>query len=257
MPRSLHRLFSSGVFSSGAVGSGAYASGGRFAVVRFSVALSRAALALAALLAFGAFGAFGLLAAGCASTPAALADIRYDLGPANPPNSPNAAATSGTSGTSVTLPAVKLLDLTATESLDSDKLIYRLSYADAQQTASYANSHWTMAPSQLLTQRLRNALSARGTVLSGADSVRAPVLKVELSEFEQVFDSRSESHGAVTARATLTQAGKVIGQHTFIARAPARSADAAGGAQALAVASDDLVAQIAAWLGAQALAAAQ
>lgn len=251
MPRSLHRLFSSGVFSSGAVGSGAYASGGRFAVVRCSVALSRAALALAALF---AFGAFGLLAAGCASTPAALADVRYDLGPANPPNSPNAAATSGTS---VMLPAVKLLDLTATESLDSDKLIYRLSYADAQQTASYANSHWTMAPSQLLTQRLRNALSARGTVLSGADSVRAPVLKVELSEFEQVFDSRSESHGAVTARATLTQAGKVIGQHTFIARAPARSADAAGGAQALAVASDDLVAQIAAWLGAQALAAAQ
>ena len=43
--------------------------------------------------------------------------------------------------------------------LESDKLIYRLSYADAQHTASYANSHWTMAPSQLLTQRLRGALS--------------------------------------------------------------------------------------------------
>lgn len=189
--------------------------------------------------------AFGVLAAGCAGTPAALSDIRYDLGPADPP------ASSGT------LPAVKVLDVAATESLDSDKLIYRLSYADAQQTASYANSHWTMAPSQLLTQRLRTALSSRGTVLTGADSVRAPVLKVELSEFEQVFDSRSQSHGAVTARATLTQAGKVLGQHTFIARAPASSSDAAGGAQALAAASDDLVAQIGAWLGVQALVAAQ
>ena len=87
--------------------------------------------------------------------------------------------------------------------------------------------------------------------------MHAPVLKVDLSEFEQVFDSQSQSHAAVTARATLTQNGKVIGQRTFIARAPSSSADAAGGAQALAAASDDLVAQIGAWLGVQALVAAQ
>ncbi|NML98283.1 ABC transporter [Paraburkholderia sp. RP-4-7] len=189
--------------------------------------------------------AFGVLAAGCAGNPAAISDIRYDLGPPNP------AASAGP------LPAVKVLDVSAPDTLESDKLIYRLSYADAQQTASYANSHWTMAPSQLLTQRLRGALSSRGTVLTGADGVRAPVLKVDLSEFEQVFDSQSESHAAVTARATLTQGGKVIGQRTFIARAPSSSADAAGGAQALAAASDDLVAQIGAWLGVQALVAAQ
>ena len=189
--------------------------------------------------------AFGVLAAGCAGNPAALADIRYDFGPPNP------AASAGT------LPAVKVLEVSAPDNLESDKLIYRLSYADAQQTASYANSHWTMAPSQLLTQRLRGALSSRGTVLTGADGVRAPVLKVDLSEFEQIFDSQSESHAAVTARATLTQNGKVIGQRTFLARAPSSSADAAGGAQALATASDDLVAQIGAWLGVQALVAAQ
>ncbi|MFL9996015.1 cholesterol transport system auxiliary component [Burkholderia sp. GAS332] len=189
--------------------------------------------------------AFGVLAAGCAGNPAALADIRYDFGPPNP------AASAGT------LPAVKVLEVSAPDNLESDKLIYRLSYADAQQTASYANSHWTMAPSQLLTQRLRGALSSRGTVLTGADGVRAPVLKVDLSEFEQIFDSQSESHAAVTARATLTQSGKVISQRTFIARAPSSSADAAGGAQALAAASDDLVAQISAWLGVQALVAAQ
>ena len=189
--------------------------------------------------------AFGVLAAGCAGTPAAISDIRYDLGPPNP------AASAGTQ------PAVKVLDVTAPDNLESDKLIYRLSYADAQQTASYANSHWTMVPSQLLTQRLRGALSSRGTVLTGADGVHAAVLKVDLSEFEQVFDSQSESHAAVTARATLTQNGKVIGQRTFLARAPSSSADAAGGAQALATASDDLVAQIGAWLGVQALVAAQ
>jgi cholesterol transport system auxiliary component len=189
--------------------------------------------------------AFSVLA-GCAGNPAAFANVRYDLGPA-----PQQVATSGP------MPAVKVLDVTAPATLTSDKLIYRLSYADAQQTASYANSRWTMTPSELLTQRLRDALSQRGTVLTGSDGVSAPVLKVDLNEFEQVFDSQTQSHGAVTARATLIHRGKVLAQRTFVASAPASSADAAGGAQALAAASDDLVAQITTWLGAQALVAAQ
>ncbi len=194
--------------------------------------------ALAAVLALGVL-------TGCAGTPSAISNIRYDLGPA---------AQSATSGS---LPAVKVLDVSAPATLDSDKLIYRLSYADAQQTASYANSHWTMPPAQLLTQRLRAALSSRGTVLTGGDGVRAPVLKVDLEEYEQDFDGQAQSHGAVSARTTLIVDGKVIGQRTFIARAPASSPDAAGGARALASASDDLVAQITAWLGVQALVAAQ
>ncbi|MEX3930473.1 ABC-type transport auxiliary lipoprotein family protein [Paraburkholderia phymatum] len=199
--------------------------------------ITRAALA-AALLTLGAL-------AGCAGNPAALADIRYDLGPAPLP------ASTGT------MPAIKVLDVTAPAMLDSDKLVYRLSYADSQQTASYATSHWTMPPAQLLTQRLRNALSSRGTVLTGGDGVHAPVLKVDLDEFEQDFDGQSESHGSVTARTTLFVDGKVVGQRTFLARAPSSSADAAGGARALAAATDDLVAQISAWLGVQALVAQQ
>lgn len=197
-----------------------------------------AGAALAVALAFGMLG-------GCAGNPAAQADIRYDFGP------PPQAATLGA------MPAVKVLDVTAPETMSSNKLVYRLSYADAQQTASYANSHWTMEPAALLTQRLRDVLSQRGTVLTGSDGVRAPVLRVELNQFEQVFDSQTQSHGAVAARATLTHSGKVLAQRSFVAQAPASSADAAGGARALATASDDLVAQIAAWLGTQALVAGQ
>jgi cholesterol transport system auxiliary component len=195
--------------------------------------------ALAAVLAIG-------MLAGCAAgTPSAISNIRYDLGPAAPP------ATSGP------MPAVKMLDVSATQALDSDSLLYRLSYADAQRTASYANSHWTTTPARLLTQRLRTALAAHGTVLTGGDGVRAPVLKIDLDEFEQVFDGTAESHGALTARATLILDGKVLGQRTFVARAPASTPDAAGGAGALAAASDDFVAQVVAWLGVQALFAAQ
>jgi cholesterol transport system auxiliary component len=189
--------------------------------------------------------AFGVLVAGCAGTSAGGADVRYDFGPP------------GVAASAASLPAVKVLEVSAPPVLESDQLIYRLSYADAQQTGSYANSHWAMTPSQLLTQRLRGALGSHGTVLTAADGVAAPVLKVDLTDFEQVFDSPTQSHAAIGARATLIRNGKLVGQRTFSAQTPAASADAAGGARALATASDDLVAQIAAWLGAQATVAAQ
>lgn len=204
---------------------------------RFFSRFGRPGAALLAVLALA-------LAGGCAGTPAALSNIRYDFGPANP------AASAGAG------PAIKVLDVSAPDALDSDKLNYRLSYADAQRIASYRDSRWTAPPAQLLTLRLRAALSSRGTVLEGADSVRAPVLKVELDEFEQVFDGQSQSHAAVTARATLMLDGKVLSQRTFIARAPSSTPDAVGGARALATASDDLVAQLVAWLGVQTYAAA-
>ncbi|WP_415868538.1 ABC-type transport auxiliary lipoprotein family protein [Burkholderia ubonensis] len=200
-------------------------------------ALRPAAAALAALAALTL-----ALAAGCAGENAALSNVRYDLGPAAP------VATAGHG------PALKVLDVAAPDALDSDKFVYRLAYADAQRMAVYRDSRWTAPPAQLLTQRLRGALSSRGAVLEGADGVRAPTLRIDLSEFEQVFDGESQSHGAVTARATLTQDGKVLGQRTFVARAPSSTPDAAGGARALATASDDLVAQIAAWVGMQAYA---
>lgn len=182
------------------------------------------------------------LAAGCAGNNAVLSNIRYDLGPVS------SVATTGSG------PALKVLDVAAPDALDTDKFAYRLAYADAQHVAVYRDSRWTAPPAQLLTQRLRGALSSRGTVLEGADGVRAPTLKVDLSEFEQVFDGQSQSHGAVTARATLMLDGKVLGQRTFVARAPSSTPDAAGGARALAAASDELVSQIAAWVGVQAYA---
>jgi cholesterol transport system auxiliary component len=55
----------------------------------------------------------------------------------------------------------------------------------------------------------------------------------------------------------LSQQGRVIGQRTFMARAPAYTGDAAGGARALAAASDDLIAQMTTWLGVQPLVASQ
>ncbi|WP_153101515.1 ABC-type transport auxiliary lipoprotein family protein [Paraburkholderia hayleyella] len=182
------------------------------------------------------------LLAGCAGTSVG-SNMRYDLGPLVPPSVVG------------TRPAVKVLDVDASDALDSDKLVYRLSDIDAQQTGAYAHSHWIMPPAQLLTQHLRMALTANGPVLSGGDRVRAPVLKISLDEFEQVFDGHTQSHGAVTVRATLLHHGVLLGQRTFIAQAPASTPDAAGGARALRAASAELIAQISAWVSAQTQAA--
>jgi len=78
-----------------------------------------------------------------------------------------------------------------------------------------------------------------------------------LTSFEQVFDAPEQSHVLVSVRATLTQQGRVIGQRSFAASAPAPSADASGGARALAAASDDVIAQLSAWLAAQPLSASR
>ncbi|MEZ2350557.1 ABC-type transport auxiliary lipoprotein family protein [Caballeronia sp. RCC_10] len=197
--------------------------------------LNRTALALV----------FMAMLAGCASNATVAPDARYDLGA--PPTSTETKA----------LPPVKVLAVGAPRSLETDAFVYRMSYADAQRTGTYANSHWTMPPAQLLTQRVRAALAARGPVLTGADTVRAALLEVELTAFEQVFDAPERSHGAVSVRATLTQQGRVVAQRAFAASAPAPTADAPGGARALAAASDDLIAQLSAWLDAQPLAASR
>ncbi len=181
-----------------------------------------------------------LVATGCSfATPAAVSDLRYDLGP-----------TASTPTHTEPLPAVRVFDVRAPRSLDSDDILYRLSYADPHRTAVYAHSHWTMPPALLLTQRVRAALSAQGAVLAGGD-IAAPLLTVDLEQFEQVFDAEGQSHGAVTARATLMRGGQVLAQHTFVARAPAQMPDAAGGVGALSAASDEFVAQLVAWLGMQ------
>jgi len=178
--------------------------------------------------------------AGCTfGTPAAISNVRYDLGPPTPPVYVGP------------LPTLRLFDVRAPASLDTDDILYRMSYADPHRTAAYANSHWTMHPAQLLTERVRGALAARAPVLSGGETVNAPLLTIDLQQFEQVFDSESQSHAVLTARATLTRDGVLIAQQTFEARAPSSTADAAGGVQALAAASDEFVAQLVAWLGMQ------
>jgi cholesterol transport system auxiliary component len=188
-----------------------------------------------------AFWAFGVAVcvAGCATPQAPVAKAVYDFGPSL--SAPAAA-------TATPLPALVLAEIDANTALESPAVVYRLDYADTQQLRPYTLARWSMPAAQLVRLRLRDALSTRGPVLSTSEGGAAWLLKVELDEFSQLFDTPSSSAGVVRLRATLLRSGTLVAQRSLLARAPAPSADAAGGVRALTQATDDAVQQLGNWI---------
>ncbi|HWJ94638.1 MAG TPA: ABC-type transport auxiliary lipoprotein family protein, partial [Telluria sp.] len=124
--------------------------------------------------------------------------------------------------------------------------------ADALQARSYANSRWNTSPLSMVTQRLKARLAQSGSkVLSETDaSTGIPILRVEVVDFIHAFSSAGQSEGQVVLRASLFQGHKLVDQKTFGRNTPARSADAAGGARALADSTDAVAGDMVAWLSA-------
>jgi cholesterol transport system auxiliary component len=193
-------------------------------------------------------------AAGCSSLPdKPVREVMYDFGPLA------AAATPAAEGGA---PLV-LGNVNASASLETPALLYRLGYADVHQLRPYAFARWSAPPGELLEQRLREHLgrnrpvlgAATGAALARRGGVLPPVLRVELEEFSQVFDSPASSRGVVRVRCTVlesTPAGdRLVGQRTFTIERPAPAPDAAGGVRALAAASDAAAQEISAWLAQQ------
>lgn len=182
--------------------------------------------------------ACALLLAGCA-TDKAPAPTTFDFGPATP-------------GAPAATPygAVVVTDATGSAALDNERMFYRLHYADPLQARSYAQSRWSTTPLQLVTQRLKARIAQSGAKVLGATDASAgvPILRTEIDDFTHSFDSQTSSQGSVVLRASLFQGHKLIDQKTFSHKSAAASADAAGGARALAAATDAVAADIVAWL---------
>ncbi|MDC8758155.1 ABC-type transport auxiliary lipoprotein family protein [Janthinobacterium fluminis] len=190
------------------------------------------------LLALAAGAALG----GCAGK-AAVATL-YDFGP--PPAPPAAAAPPPALATLV------VADATGPAWLDSQRMHYRLLYADAQQSRPYANNRWNSTPLQLLSQRLKSRIAQSGVkVLATTDAAAGvALLRVEVDDFSHNFDSQTQSSGRLNLRASLFRGHRLVDQKTFSRASGAASADAAGGARALAAASDAVAADLLAWLAA-------
>jgi len=198
-----------------------------------------------------------VLVAGCAAPAPSGALARFDLGP---PTMPASAAAGANGAVGANAPASDVaaagaqhlsplkVVVNAPSWLDSDMIYYRLPASEGDQARVYANSRWLASPARLFGDRLRAALSVDRAVLAAGDPAAAPALRVELEEFAQYFDSTSASHGVVQVRATLFDGPKLLAQTTLRSQAPAGSADAAGGARALATASDAVQKQLIQWL---------
>lgn len=168
----------------------------------------------------------------------------YDFGLAPLPTS--------ATGSQASLATVVLFEPQVSPALEGNAVLYRLAYADAQQLKPYALTRWSMPPAQLISQRLRQQLGVQRAVVAPGEVSAQFNLRLVLEEFSQVFDSPADSHGLLRLRATLTQrnAGSeiLLAQRSFVVQQPAPTPDAVGAVRALTAASDQMAAQIEAWL---------
>jgi cholesterol transport system auxiliary component len=126
---------------------------------------------------------------------------------------------------------------------DSLNIDYRLAYEDSLKQREYAASRWAANPGVLLGQSLRQQLGMTNALAADC------VLKVELQEFSQVFDTPQLSHGLLLASVSLVSTKRqLIAERQISLRHTAASADASGGVRALVAASGELGQQLADWL---------
>lgn len=200
--------------------------------------------------------------AGCQALPSAPKEpVPYDLGPA-----PRATAPAPTPTSTQPRPvALVLADIQAPWQSEGTgtAMHYRLAYAQPQALYAYSLASWRLPPELLVQERLRQWLSQDGRTVLSAEGGRIPpqlddgapqplTLQLALEEFHQTFDDATHSHAQVRLRATVTrpqpQGEVLLGQRVFVSTPAAPSADAAGGAQALTLAIDQIAAQLLPWL---------
>lgn len=173
---------------------------------------------------------------------APLQHQQYDFGPLM------------TTSAAATVPSdalrLSLADINVPAALDSNAMLYRLQYDNAQQLKPYAQARWSMPPAQLLAQRLKLQIGQRGGLLvSSTDGVaNLPVLHLELNEFSQVFTAADKSYALINVTAIVLHRHQLVAQRQFAFHVNATSADAAGGAKAMQEAVDQMIAELQHWL---------
>ena len=96
----------------------------------------------------------------------------------------------------------------------------------------------------MIQQRL---IQQSGLMPAGQGRTRC-VLRVDIDEFAQVFDTPTASRGLIQGRAHLLDRSRTsLASHDFRIEKPATSGDARGGVAALTLAVDQLVVNLLVW----------
>jgi len=127
---------------------------------------------------------------------------------------------------------------------DSMGIDYRLAYVDASRLREYARARWAGPPAQLIQQRLMQQL---GYSLSGQGQTRC-ILRIDITEFSQVFASQESSRGVFQGRALLLdRSRRQVAELALNIEKAAESQDARGGVGAMSATVVQLADDLLAW----------
>lgn len=127
---------------------------------------------------------------------------------------------------------------------DSLGIDYRLAYVDQARLREYARARWAGPPAQLIQQRLSQQL---GYVMAGQSQTRC-LVRVEITEFSQVFTSPEASNGVLQGRVLLLdRSRRQVAEFPLGLEKPAPSSDARGGVGALTATVEQLAVDLVGW----------
>ncbi len=171
------------------------------------------------------FAALALVACGGNAHRAETAS--FDLGVASPVWKPAS-------------PPLRAVGVFAPSWLATTAIQYRLLYADAMRRAAYAQSRWAAPPGELIERALDRQTFAPGGCL----------LRLDIDELAQVFDSPQASRTLLDVRASLVapDGGTVLARKAFSVAPSAPTPDARGGVIAAGAAVQELGGKLGAWL---------
>lgn len=121
---------------------------------------------------------------------------------------------------------------------------YRLAYADVSRLREYGRARWAGPPAQLIQQRLMQQL---GLATSGQGRANC-ILRVDITEFSQIFSSPERSKGILQGRAQwLDRSRTPLAELGFDIEKIAPSPDSRGGVSALQATTEQLAIDLLAW----------
>lgn len=127
---------------------------------------------------------------------------------------------------------------------DSLGIDYRLAYVDVARLREYARARWAGPPAQMIQQRLMQQLDYS---ISGQGQARC-VVRLEITEFSQLFASPESSKGVLQGRVVLLdQSRRQLAKLDLRIEKMAISQDARGGVSALTATVEQLAADLLAW----------
>ncbi len=129
---------------------------------------------------------------------------------------------------------------------DSLGINYRLLYAEPARLREYARARWAGAPASLIQQRLTRELG----LISSGQGRTACLLRIDIAEFSQVFDSPAVSRGVVTGRAQwLDRSRSQLAEREINIGIAAGESNSWAGVAALTASVEQLTALLRSWEG--------